>query len=555
MGDCAHVARQSPFRESQSLIVTSNAPVSRPRDWPPLRHAKAGLRLVFDRLERGAERLFSPALNPLAQLGAISFFLFWVVAVSGIYLFIFFDTGIVNAYSSVEWISGPHWYHAGVMRSFHRYASDLMVLSMGIHLLREFSLDRYRGTRWFSWFTGIPLIWFLYISGITGYWLVWDSLAQYVAMVSAKLLDVVPIFGEPLARNFLTPEHLSSRFFSLLVFLHIAVPLMLLLGMWIHIQRISRPKVNPPRLLAGLVLAALLAVSLWKPAVSQGPADLTKITAEIGLDWFYLPLYPLAEKWGGWGLWALLIGVSTMLAAMPWLPPFRRAAAAEVDLPNCNGCNRCVEDCPYEAIRLVPRTDGEPFPQQAEVSPDLCVSCGICMGSCPSSTPFRRTEELKTGIDLPGQPLREVRDSVVAASAELHGDGRVMVLACEHGAGGGALGGVVAFPCVAMIPPSLIDYILSRDLAEGVVVAGCSESVCYNRLGVEWTKLRFAGERDPYLRKRVPRERLASIWASPFEANRFEAEKAAFAERLLEVAKVAQPAARERADEELEEQA
>ncbi|MBE0693991.1 MAG: cytochrome b N-terminal domain-containing protein [Aquamicrobium sp.] len=524
--------------------MTAGKTEERRPDWPPLRHAKAALRRGFDLLERGGERLFTPALNPMAQLGTITFFLFWVVAVSGVYLFIFFDTGVVNAYSSVEWISGPHWYHAGVMRSLHRYASDLMVVTMVLHLLREFSLDRYRGTRWFSWFTGIPLIWFLYISGITGYWLVWDALAQYVAVVSAKLLDVIPIFGEPLARNFLTPEHLSGRFFSLLVFLHIAVPLILLLAMWIHIQRISRPKTNPPRLLAGLVLAALVAASLWKPALSQGPADLTRVPAEIGIDWFYLPLYPLAEDWGAWSLWALLFGVSTILAAMPWLPPLRRAPAAEVDLPNCNGCNRCVEDCPYEAIRLVPRTDGEPFPHQAEVDPDLCVSCGICMGSCPSSTPFRRQQDLKTGIDLPGQPLSEVRDSVVAASAELSGTQRALVLACEHGAGGGDMGGVVTFPCVAMIPPSLIDFILSRNLAEGVVVAGCSESTCYNRLGVEWTKERFAGTRDPYLRKRVARERLATIWASPFETGRYEAEKAAFAAGLRPSAK-AEAAARQ----------
>src|SRR5690606_7510195 len=194
LGGRAHVARQPPRGAGEGMTTASAPAQGRPsNDWPPLRALKRALRRVFDPLERGAERLFSPALNPLAQLGAISFFLFWVVAVSGVYLFIFFDTGIVDAYSSVEWISGPHWYHAGVMRSFHRYASDLMVVSVAIHLLREFSLDRYRGTRWFSWFTGIPLIWFLYVSGITGYWLVWDMMAQYVALVSAKLLDVFPI--------------------------------------------------------------------------------------------------------------------------------------------------------------------------------------------------------------------------------------------------------------------------------------------------------------------------------------------------------------------------
>ena len=76
---------------------------------------------------------------------------------------------------------------------------------------------------------------------------------------------------------------------------------------------------------------------------------------------------------------------------MPWLPPLRRAKPAQVDLAHCNGCARCAEDCPYEAIRMVRRTDGLPFPTQAQVNPSLCVSCGICVGACPSSTPFRRT--------------------------------------------------------------------------------------------------------------------------------------------------------------------
>ena len=96
-------------------------------------------------------------------------------------------------------------------------------------------------------------------------------------MVSSELLDWLPIFGEPIARNFIATGTLTSRFFSLMVFMHIAVPLFLLFIMWVHIVRISRPKVNPPRMLALLSLAALLAVSIWKPALSgpgrprQGP--------------------------------------------------------------------------------------------------------------------------------------------------------------------------------------------------------------------------------------------------------------------------------------------
>jgi ferredoxin/coenzyme F420-reducing hydrogenase delta subunit len=486
------------------------------------------LRHGFELIERPFDRLFGPALNPLAQLGALGFFFFWIVAVSGIYLFIFFDTGIERAFESVEYLSRNHWFHAGVMRSFHRYASDLMVVMVVTHLLREFAYDRYRGARWFSWFTGMPIIWLLYTSGITGYWLVWDRLAQYVATVTSQLLDWLPIFGEPIARNFVSTGTLTSRFFSLMVFMHIAVPLFLLFAMWIHILRISRPKVNPPRTLAILSLLALVAVSLWKPALSQGRVDLAKAPVEIGLDWFYLPLYPLTDIWGNGAVWAFLGAFSLMLAAMPWLPPLRRAKPAEIDLDHCNGCARCLEDCPYEAIRMVKRTDSLPFPTEAQVNPSLCVSCGICVGSCPSSTPFRRSQGLRTGIDLPDYSLRELRERTTEAAQGLAGPTRILVLACEHGGGAGLPAGVVSLPCVAMAPPSLVDYILSKDLANGVVVAGCAESACYNRLGVAWTEQRFAGARDPYLRARVPRERLKTIWASALETQRFERELAEF---------------------------
>jgi ferredoxin/coenzyme F420-reducing hydrogenase delta subunit len=502
------------------------------------------LRAGFEYVERGADRVFGPRLNPLAQLGALGFFLFWIVAVSGIYLFIFFDTGVVDAYDSIEAITHAQWFAGGVMRSFHRYASDLMVVVLVIHVLREFSLDRYRGARWFSWITGIPIIWMLYASGITGYWLVWDMLAQYVAIVSTELLDWLPIFGEPIARNFLAPGSLNDRFFTLLVFMHIFIPLILLFIMWVHILRISRPRINPPRALAIVMLVSLVAVSLWKPALSQGPADLAKVPNDVGLDWFYLPLYPLTDLWSRGAVWALLGGFTLMLAVLPWLPPFRRARPAQVDLAHCNGCERCVEDCPYEAIRLVARTDGAPFPQQAQVNADLCVSCGICVGACPSSTPFRRTAELKTGIDLPDFPLRELRERTEAVAAGLSGPARVLVLACAHGAAAGRRSDTVELPCVAMAPPSLIDYVISRNLADGVVVAGCAERSCYHRLGVAWTQERFAGERDPYLRARVPRERLSTIWASPSERHRFAKTLAEFAAAIAALPPYRAPALR-----------
>ncbi len=493
------------------------------------------LRRGFDRVERGLDQAFGADWNPLAQLGALGWFLFWVVAVTGIYLFIFFDTGVQAAYGSVEWLSTDHWWHAGVARSLHRYASDLMVLTMFIHLIREWALDRYRGARWFSWVSGVPVIWFVYLSGITGYWLVWDQLAQFVAVTTTELLDTLGIFGEPIARNFLSAETLSGRFFTLMVFLHIAIPLLLLLLMWIHIQRIALPRTRPPRGLAAVLLVALLLGALVAPAPLQAPADLSTIPQRLGIDWFILGLYPVIDTVPPGAIWAGVAVFTVGLIGMPWLPPRRDGRPAEVFLDHCNGCERCVVDCPYSAITLMPRSDGAPFRFEVAVTPDRCVACGICMGSCPSSSPFRRSGDLVTGIDLPDLPLADLRAQVIAASDTLNGapgSGRVLTLACRHGAGPGAGPGRVEVPCAAMPPPSMIDFVISRGLADGVCVAGCAARDCHNRFGMHWTEMRFARERDPYLRARVPRERVLTVWAGPTETGRLQREIDAFAARL-----------------------
>jgi ferredoxin/coenzyme F420-reducing hydrogenase delta subunit len=489
-----------------------------------LKSIKAALRWMFTRVEAGLEAVFGPRLNPLVQLGTLGWFLFWIITASGIYVYVFFDTGVTQAWESLDRLGRDQWYLGGLMRSLHRYASDALVLVVLVHLLREFAMDRMRGNRWFPWVTGVPLLWFMYACGITGYWLVWDELAQFVAVATTEWLDRIGIFAEPIARNFLDSERLSGRFFTLMVYMHIALPLLMLLAMWIHIQRHAHARVNPPRALALGTLAALVVLSFAWPAVSQPPADLDRVPFHLGFDWFYLGVYPLLDWLDGATLWLLLVGGSVLLTVLPWAPPLRKAPPARVDLANCNGCARCFNDCPFGAITMVPRTDGLSFEQEASVDPGMCMSCGICVGACPTATPFRRAGELSAGIELPDRTVAGLRDEVVAAAAKLQGSARILVVGCSHDPGSRALGdsrtAVVSLPCVAMLPPSFLDFVLARHHADGVLLAGCAAHDCYERLGDQWVEQRIAAERDPNLRARVPRERVAVAWQNPAQRRR-----------------------------------
>ena len=201
-------------------------------------------RACADLADRTAARpAVRPALNPLAQLGALGFFFFWIVAVSGIYLFIFFDTGIERAYQSVENLTQYHWYHAGVMRSFHRYASDLMVVMLvdppAARVFASTTIAAPAGTPGSpgcrSSGCSIPRA-----SPAIGW--CGTSSRNMSRWSRPELLDWLPIFGEPIARNFVAHGH-AHQPLLLADGVHAhrgaAVPAV---RMWIHILRISRPE-------------------------------------------------------------------------------------------------------------------------------------------------------------------------------------------------------------------------------------------------------------------------------------------------------------------------
>ena len=97
----------------------------------------------------------------------------------------------------------------------------------------------------------MPLLLFAFVSAIGGFW-------PQLGISSASSPPSPPpsgsigcrCFATPLTRNFLNAAAVSDRLFSLFVFIHLGVPLLLVFGLWFHIQRISRAADSPPRLLA-----------------------------------------------------------------------------------------------------------------------------------------------------------------------------------------------------------------------------------------------------------------------------------------------------------------
>ena len=355
------------------------------------------------------------------------------------------------------------------MRSLHRYAADAFVAVTVVHVLREMVLGRFRGWRAFTWISGIPLLWLLYVSGLVGYWLVWDARSQFSYLAALEWLGLGALAGAA-----------PDRLFSLFVFLHIGLPLALLAGMWVHVQRLGRPKTHPPRALA--LLAPLLAIAALWPAASESQWDAARVPQEVAVDWFYQWIHPLMYATSPRFLWAFVLGASTLLLVLPYLSK-EKVVAARVDPANCNGCGRCAADCPYNAVELK---------EKAVVLADRCAACGICAGACPSSTPFRSLRELVSGIELPELTMQALREKV---RGTLAAGSREVVFSCQPREG------AIGLRCLAMLPPAFIEYAL-RNGAASVKAVGCAGECAY-RLGMELCDERFSGRREPHLRATV----------------------------------------------------
>ncbi len=57
---------------------------------------------------------------------------------------------------------------------------------------------------------------------------------------------------------------------------------------------------------------------------------------------------------------------------------------AALDATNCNGCSKCVDACPVEALSLVSANDPKMRRRKvARLAEDTCLGCGVCVGTCP----------------------------------------------------------------------------------------------------------------------------------------------------------------------------
>jgi len=336
------------------------------------------LERFWTRLEGVVNRFTKSDFNPFYHLGTLTIFMLLVLIATGVYLTAIYRPGLDVAYATVEKIDS-NWF-GSLMRSVHRYASDAMILLILLHFLKMLFSDRYWGQRWLAWTSGWIMLATTWLVGTMGYWLIWDQRAQWMTEYMMEYLAGTS------GLTYIAPD-LASRTFSnfvIILFLHVFLPLIGFLGIYIHGLRLSRARWWSPRWVSVQATIGLIVLALIKPVASAAPADLSALIESVPMDFLYLGFLPLIEMWGNVIVWGLTILVCGSLFLLPWLASGRDLGPALVTDAKCTGCNICYAECPFDAIRMVARNDNSGYQKLAVINDKQCTACGICVGACPT---------------------------------------------------------------------------------------------------------------------------------------------------------------------------
>ena len=87
----------------------------------------------------------------------------------------------------------------------------------------------------------------------------------------------------------------------------------------------------------------------------------------------------------------------------------------DINKNSCNGCGKCIEACPVEAMTLVSANDPHRSKRKkAKVNEEICLGCGVCARVCPT-----------TSISLKSRSQRVI--------TPLNSTHRIVVMAIERG--------------------------------------------------------------------------------------------------------------------------
>ena len=301
-----------------------------------------------------------PGTGWAATLGSLCALLFGVMAISGMFLAMYYNPSPDKAYDSIDFImTGVSM--GAVLRGIHHWCASAMVLAVFVHLLSSFFSGSFRAPRQVTWIVGVCLFLVTLGLGFTGYLLPWDMKAYWATVVSTNIPRDIPVIGDAIARVVRGGEIVSgmtlTRFYALHMLL-LPAALVLLAAAHVYLVRLhglaepirepgdTRQPEQPERLyrffpehafrsalVFAAVFVAILILAAHRGVDREAMAGTLSDSYLPRPEWYYMWLFQLltffSGRWEAVGSLALPTAGVALLFAVPFLGNSRRSLTAQ----------------------------------------------------------------------------------------------------------------------------------------------------------------------------------------------------------------------------------
>jgi quinol-cytochrome oxidoreductase complex cytochrome b subunit len=173
-------------------------------------------------------------------LGGLTFFLFILLTITGIFLMFYYTPTAELAYADIERLSTQVAF-GSMVRNLHRWGAHLMVLSVFLHMSRVFYHGAYKPPREFNWVVGVILLLLTLLLSFSGYLLPWDQLALWAVTVGTNMAGFVPVMGAQVKFALLAGVEVSAATLLRFYVLHVlAFPFIIVIFMAVHFWRVRK---------------------------------------------------------------------------------------------------------------------------------------------------------------------------------------------------------------------------------------------------------------------------------------------------------------------------
>src|ERR671938_1100447 len=157
-------------------------------DWIDERTSlSGGLRwIMFRKVPKGTNWFYT--------LGSATLFAFLSQAVTGVFLAMYYDPSVTDAYESARHITNDVFLGEFV-RGMHKWGSTMMVILIFLHMARVFFFGAYKYPREMNWIIGFVLLVLTFVMALTGYLLPFDQRSYWATIVAANITASGPLAG------------------------------------------------------------------------------------------------------------------------------------------------------------------------------------------------------------------------------------------------------------------------------------------------------------------------------------------------------------------------